>query len=92
MLCGVLQGCVTLCDFLYGSALSRECCGVSNLVVFWIQRKTAFEYVESNTKKVFRGLLCISARNHIPELGPKNFEKKVGVQYITFTSALEIFI
>lgn len=42
---------VTLCDFLYGSALSRECCGVSKLVVFWIQSRTAFDCVESNTKK-----------------------------------------
>lgn len=50
VLCGLLQT-VTLHDFLYGSAVSRECWGVRNLAVFWIQSRMAFEYVESNTKK-----------------------------------------
>lgn len=46
-----VTGCATLRDFLYESALSRECWRVSNLVVFWIQSRIAFEYVGSNTKK-----------------------------------------
>jgi len=48
---GYVTGCATLHDILRGSALSRECRGVSHLVILWIQSRTASEYIESNTKK-----------------------------------------
>lgn len=94
LLCGVLQGCVTLCDFLYGSALSRECCGVSNLVVLWIQSRTAFDYLESNTKKSIQRLSLYFCKEPHSWIGFQELKRKknVGVQYITFTNALEIFI
>lgn len=90
-----VTGCARLRDFLYGSALSRECWGVSNLAVFWIQSRMAFEYVESNTKKYsdasFVFLKGTTVLNWDTRLLKKK-KKKAEMLYVTFTNALEIFV